>query len=179
MTKDQYLNLQKYFQAHQASKRLAHFFAMQVIFFYILLPFFLVWNELGREFIVASGLALVVSWGVLVQLIAFLHPVARPYQQYGFMPAGGSGLFSDIDKHLDSFPSGHITALVVLTLLMFMFDGPLVWVSLVTTILVAISRVILGYHRVRDMFGGLFLAISVVYILHILGVFLFIFDLIN
>ncbi len=179
MHKEQYVNLQKYFHAHKAQRRLAHFFAMQVVFFYVLLPFFLAWSERGREFIVATGLALIIAWGILVQLIAYLWPTARPYQKYKFLPAGGSGLFSDIDKHFDSFPSGHITALVVLTLIMFLFNSPLAWVSLLVTVLVATARVLLGYHYARDILGGFLVAILVVSLLHILGVFGFISSLVS
>ncbi len=179
MDKDQYLNLQKYFQSHKVLRRLAHFFAMQVVAIYVLVPFFLVWSERGREFIAATGLALVVSWGVLVQLIAFLHPTARPYQKYGFVPAGGDGLFSGLDTRLDSFPSGHVTALIALTLMIILFNSPLAWLSFFITVLVATARVLLGYHYLRDVLGGLLLAILVVYLLHIFGVFGFIFALVS
>lgn len=179
MNKKQYLYLQKYFHSHKIVGKVVHFFAMQIVVLYVLLPFFLVWSEWGREFIIASGLALVVSWGMLVQLIAFLYPTARPYQQYEFVPAGGSGLFSDIDIRRDSFPSGHVTALLVLTLIMFLSNISLAWVSLLVVVLVAIARVLLGYHYVRDMFGGLILAVLVIYVLHICGIFGFIFAMVS
>ncbi len=147
---------------------------MRVIYAYVCLPLVLAWTPLGRQLMVSIGLSLIVGWGILVQTVSFLFPVPRPYQKYKFIPVAGEGLFSDIEKRRDSFPSGHITSLAIISMLLFAYLPAAGVISFIILILASASRVALGYHYVADMIGGIAIAYIVLFGLSILGVFGFI-----
>jgi undecaprenyl-diphosphatase len=141
------------------------------VFAYVAMPFILVWFRVGREFVLSAGAALILSWGVCVQLIAFCFPKKRPYQEFGFIPLAGKGLFSRIDTRYDAFPSGHTTALITLTLVAWLFSPPLALLSLVLAFITATCRVLLGYHYISDILGGVMIAGVVVFALNSTGIF--------
>ncbi len=171
MSKDQYKDIHTYLSSRRALVRLLDFFATKVVYAYVALPFCVAWFKEGRQFIAMAGVALVLGWGVLVQLIAYLFPHKRPYQQFAFKPLAGKGLFSRIDTRYDSFPSGHTTALTILTLIMALYSIPLAIVSVAVVLLTMASRVLLGYHYPTDTVGGFFIAAFVVLSLQYSGFF--------
>lgn len=171
MSKDQYLQVQAYLATRTFFVRVLDFFAGQVVYVYVVLPFLLIWFPAGRAFIALAGAALIISWGVVVQLIALLLPYPRPYQKFKFTPLAGKALFSRVDSRFDAFPSGHTTAIATLTLVIGFFSLPFALVSGVILLCTALSRVMLGYHYPKDVIGGLVIASGVVWALHYSGFF--------
>lgn len=171
MTKGQYAYLHAYLTPHRGLVRLLDFFATKVVYAYVVLPFCVVWFSSGRQFIAMAGVGLAIGWGVLVQLVAYMFPGKRPYQKFGFKPLAGKGLFSRIDERYDSFPSGHTTALTILTLTIALFSTPFAILSAAIVLLTMASRVLLGYHYPKDVLGGFFLAVLVVIGLQYGGIF--------
>jgi undecaprenyl-diphosphatase len=79
----------------------------------------------------------------------------RPYQVHGEVAAGAAPL------DVFSFPSGHTLHAVAFTLVAVAYD-PELWMMLVPfTLLVAISRVVLGLHYPSDVLAGALLGASI------------------
>lgn len=171
MTKDHYLYLRTYLASHKFFVRTLDFFAGQVVYAYVALPFLLIWFRTGRAFIALAGAALIVSWGMVVHGIALLLPCPRPYQKFKFIPLAGKALFSRVDTRFNAFPSGHTTAIATLTLVIGYFSVPLALISGVVLLFTALSRILLGYHYPQDVIGGFVIASVVVYMLQFTGVF--------
>ena len=169
MQKKHYVQINQWLRNHKTVHALLDFFATRIVFLYVCIPFVLVWFVTGREYITLAGVGLLVAWGIVVQLIGLVLPVRRPYQAYGFVPSAGKGLFSHVDEQYDSFPSGHTTALGVLTVAALWFSPALALVSLVITLCTAGARVFLGYHYVQDVVAALVLSSVVMLVLQYSG----------
>ncbi|WP_456274195.1 phosphatase PAP2 family protein [Bacillus sp. AK031] len=59
-----------------------------------------------------------------------------------------------------SFPSGHSTAIFSITVPFMILYSPLVFILLPVSLLVALSRVVLGVHYPTDVFAGAFLGMG-------------------
>ena len=92
-------------------------------------------------------LAVIVSRGVLVEIIQFLWPVARPFAALGFTPLiGESGA---------SFPSGHASFFFALSFMLLAFDRKWAYWFVGLSLLNGLSRVFVGVHYPSDILGGI------------------------
>jgi membrane-associated phospholipid phosphatase len=161
MQQHQYVAVSAFLRIHTTILEFLHFFATEVIYGYVALPFVLVWSSAGRQYVVIAGVGLIVAWGIGVQAVALFLPRWRPYQEYKFRPLGGTGIFSHTHTTPNAFPSGHTTALTMLTLTALLFSPWLGVLSACITLCTAAARVLLGYHFVRDIFAGLALSVLI------------------
>ncbi len=174
MRKTQYQKIQKYLLKHQWLVPFLDFFATKVTYVYVISALFFLWSPLGRQVGYSVALSLFIAWGICVQACAYVFPLRRPYQMYGFTPLAGKGVFSQIDDNHDSFPSGHAVALAVATIFLFVISIPLGIVSLCVLGLSACARVVLGYHHAVDITAGVLLGTLVVSALHMIGLYAYI-----
>lgn len=171
MDRETYLWWQKYFQQHPALAWGTNLFASRLAALAVAVPLLVVWYPAGRLYVVWAGVCLLVGWLGLVQGIAALFPRRRPYQQFGFVPVGGVGLFSHVDTRPDAFPSGHTTALAVLAFSLFAFSSGAGMAVAMLAVAAGSARVLLGWHFVQDIAAGIALAGVVVAGLYYGGVF--------
>lgn len=174
MRKVHYQRVQKYLKSHLWLVYILDLFATKIIYLYVFSTLFFLWSPLGRQVGYSVAISLLISWGICVQACAYVFPLRRPYQMYGFTPLAGKGIFSHIDTNHDSFPSGHMVALSVATIFLFVVSVPLGLCSLLVMGLTATARVLLGYHHVVDMTAGILMGTLVVSVLHVVGLYAYI-----
>jgi membrane-associated phospholipid phosphatase len=174
MRKSQYEKTQIYLTSHAWLIPLLDFFSTKVTYLYMASAVLFLWTPFGRQVGYSLAISLFVAWGICTQACAYVFPLRRPYQKYGFTPLAGRGMFSRIDGDYDSFPSGHAVALAVVTIFLFVVSLPLGLSSLLVLGLSALSRVVLGYHYMVDITAGILLGTLVVSTLHMIGLYAYI-----
>ncbi|MBL8030770.1 MAG: phosphatase PAP2 family protein [Candidatus Doudnabacteria bacterium] len=174
MRKTQYEKTQAYLTGHAWLIPLLDFFSTKVTYLYMASAVLFLWTPLGRQVGYSLAISLCVAWGICTQACAYVFPLRRPYQKYGFTPLAGRGMFSRVDADYDSFPSGHTVALAVVTIFLFVVSLPLGLSSLLVLGLSALSRVVLGYHYMVDITAGILLGTLVVSTLHMIGLYAYI-----
>lgn len=83
---------------------------------------------------------------LLVSGVRYLLRTPRPYDVYDLPGVGG--------KHIGSFPSRHAFSIFLLGTVSFLLSPLLGAVTLVFGVLLAVCRVLLGLHFVRDVAAG-------------------------
>lgn len=179
MRKTQYEKTQAYLTRHAWLIPFLDFFSTKVVYVYVVSAVFFLWTPLGRQVGYSVAISLCIAWGICLQVCAYIFPLRRPYQKYGFTPLAGMGVFSRVDADYDSFPSGHAVALAVATIFLFVVSVPLGVCSLLVLGLSAVSRVVLGYHYMVDVTAGILLGTLVVSTLHMIGLYAYIVTVIH
>lgn len=138
------------------AKYLPYLLVMAVIFFVLRHK---VWKEKILVFITVA-LSLILSRGILTEVIRFFYDRPRPFEALNFTP-----LFLDSNP---SFPSGHAAFFFALAFAVFYFNRK--WGSwfLIFAFVNSLARVISGVHWPSDILGGIGAALfsfGVVYIL--------------
>ena len=105
----------------------------------LVLAFFASWQRA-----LCTALALAVPF-LLVSLLRRVVNLARPYEVYGFYEVPPR------DKHAASFPSRHTLSATLISVLFFSYSLPVGIVLSALTLALAVLRVLLGYHFVRDV----------------------------
>lgn len=109
-------------------------------------------GAVGRVWgICVAGLTLILSRGILVEIISFLFVRARPNVVMGFDAL--------IPAFTPAFPSGHASAFFALSAVVYFLDkrwGSWFWGL---AALNAVSRVIVGVHWPTDILGGFVVAV--------------------
>jgi len=141
--------------AHTAVQTL--FLAIAVVAVYAL-PVVLIWlfwrnQAADRRTVAKIFIAVVISWRIFSQALgAFL------YGQYGFRdrPFALEGLREFFfERPEKAFPSDHAVVLTVVVLLLFRFGYPKLggW-FIIALLLTALGRVVVGFHFLGDVLGG-------------------------
>lgn len=140
------------------------------------------WLRLGFAGISRAGNG--VFWYALLALLPILYGAAGVYTGLRLVAAGVLGLLiykllkgrlvrhrpatryraiqqgaAPLDRY--SFPSGHTLHAVAFTTLGIQHDVRLAWILLPFTVLVALSRVVLGLHYPSDVLAGLFIGLVI------------------
>lgn len=153
MTRDLYIKFQNIFANSNQVRFLVVLFAEYSIFVFCFLGLSLLWHPAGVFVLIGATLSMVLARLVLAQAIYFLLPSPRPYQLYGLKPPF-SKLFSWKHKQLDSFPSGHTSAMVGFAAFIAWFFPFLGLLGLGFALLTAGARVATGFHFLLDIFAG-------------------------
>ncbi len=116
---------------------------------------FLFWTG-GWKIVLLAGFSGIVARYLVCELIIRFYKKPHPYQSLNFnVPT--SWLFSRQDKRSDAFPSQHTTTAAAIAVVFWLFSP--VWgaVAMAAAIIIGIARIILGYHDIWDVVGGLFI----------------------
>lgn len=101
---------------------------------------------------VSTALTLILSRGLITEIIRFVYNRPRPFEVLG-----GPPLFIP-DTH-SSFPSGHAAFFFALALTLFYFDKKWGWWFLGLALLNGLARIFAGVHWPSDILGGLAVAL--------------------
>lgn len=164
----QYLNWQKKLSDSTAFRRFWSWWAFYGILFAMAFsPYYLTFKG-GWKILVLAFLSGLVAHYVFCKLIHLIHKKPHPYQRLKFK-VETSRVFSLSDDVQDAFPSEHVTTMAAVVTIFFLFWQPLGYVGFAILILVAVARIILGYHDVSDVFwGSIFGALSGLLVAHFL-----------
>lgn len=134
---------------------------------YFLIAAFVAWvfgKYEGRQRLYVSSfalLALIISRGVLTELIRFAYHRQRPFAALDLIP-----LIEQADK--GSFPSGHAAFYFALAAVLWMRDRRLGNYFFAIAAVMGLARVFVGVHWPMDIVGGALIALLGVYIVRLL-----------
>lgn len=125
------------------------------VFWYTLMAVLLLYYQAYALPAVLHMLAVALAGTVIYKLVKFKTLRPRPFNVYPAIICNG--------KVLDqfSFPSGHTLHAVSFSLIVVFYFPGLVWLVLPFTVLVALSRPILGLHYPSDVLAGALLGASI------------------
>lgn len=98
-------------------------------------------------FLSLSLLSVIISRGLLTELIQYFYSRPRPYQFFNFNPL--------IESLGPSFPSGHAVVLFSLGISIFLFRRRWGAIFLFLSLLVSLARIFVGVHWPSDIFTGI------------------------
>lgn len=154
MISDQtYFNWQKRIQAKDAFGRFWLFFGTRGIVLFAVPAIFILVKPQGWKILlltIASGLF---ARYVICELFVLFYKKPHPYQRIEFTPPTW-WLFSLQDGRFDSFPSQHTATSTAISIVIFLFFPVWGWLCFVLSAVVAMGRVVLGYHDIRDVVAG-------------------------
>jgi undecaprenyl-diphosphatase len=120
-----------------------------ILFLFFVIRLFMVKSlKLRYYYFFLASLAVIISRGIVTEVIRFLFEVSRPFVELGFDP---------LINHAatPSFPSGHMAFLIPLTIVVAKMNRRAGWQFGALTLLVGISRVFSGVHWISDILGGI------------------------
>ena len=115
----------------------------------ILIPIFIRRDFIYSILVFCTGAG---AW-VMVYIIKNIFMIPRPFVTLHIIP-----LFMETGF---SFPSSHVTVISALTVLIWNINRKLGIVFLISTILIGISRMIIGVHYPIDVVAGIFLGVII------------------
>jgi undecaprenyl-diphosphatase len=127
------------------------FFANYLAYFLGLAFLLLVWRQNGwrrKLYLFAEGaLAVIVSRGLITEIIRFFYYHPRPFDALGFTPL--------IPESGASFPSGHMTFFFALAMVVWYANRKWgIW-FFVLSALIGVARIYVGVHWPLDILGGI------------------------
>lgn len=108
------------------------------------------WKKKVLVFI-TGALAVILSRGIITELIRFVYDRPRPFEALDFEP-----LFLDLHP---SFPSGHAAFLFALGAAVFYFNKKWGWWFLGLALINGLARMAAGVHFPSDILGGILVAL--------------------
>jgi undecaprenyl-diphosphatase len=116
-----------------------------LIIFAILLPFFINKNYI---YSILTFFTVVFAW-ICGDIIKYIFMIKRPFMELGITPLFLENGFS--------FPSSHVTVMAALSIIIWNFNRKLGIVFLIFTILIGLSRMVIGVHYPMDVVAGGFI----------------------
>ena len=107
-------------------------------------------------------LTVIISRGIIAQLIRFFYFKPRPFVTLGFEP-----LLAQNPAEA-AFPSGHMSVYFALILPLFLINKRWGWYGVAAVSLMGLSRVFVGVHWPSDIIGGMAVALVSFYIVKFL-----------
>lgn len=154
-------------EGQELLKALLSFLAHSGDSWYIEMALFLIWFfTKGKAHTVSAYFAgSVIIQAFIVIAIKFLIKRERPQGSWGTV-------YRNTDPH--SFPSGHAARAIMLSVLAFSFNLPLIgWITLLWGILLSFARVALGVHYLVDIIAGWIIGILLGFLMASLKPFFF------
>jgi undecaprenyl-diphosphatase len=112
-----------------------------------------------RVYVFCEGaLAVILSRGIITEIIRFFYHHQRPYSFYNFTPL--------ISESGWSFPSGHATFFFALAMTIWYIDHKWGWTYFALVTIMAIARVYVGVHWPLDIIGGAIIGIGSAMFVH-------------
>ncbi len=102
-------------------------------------------------------LSLIISRGIIAEVIRFIYSRPRPFEALGFDPVFAAA------KEGGAFPSGHMTGYAIFVLPAFYLNRKWGWIYLVSVLSMGVARIYGGVHWPTDILGGLVIAFAVSY----------------
>ncbi len=138
------------------------FFAKYLIYFLVLgmlVFFFRMEGKRKRLFFLGESLlAALLARGVVTEAIRFFYTHPRPFDALGFTPLiGESG---------NSFPSGHMTFLFALAMVLYFYNKKWGLWYMAASFAVGIARIFAGVHWPADVLGGIVIGILSAILVH-------------
>ena len=155
MSEFSYIKLNHYMLARpRLSKVLVILCKAITLAFYIMYPLFLL---IGFYYFGTAMLKLALVPFVSIVILSLISAklnLPRPYEQFDITP-----LYNKKTKG-KSFPSRHTFAVFIITFTLFFFVSPFIFfILLILSLALAILRVLLGVHLVRDVLAGFLFAL--------------------
>ncbi len=136
------------------------------------LPYFLVFAALiavlvlytdwRKRFIAYAfmALSLILSRGLLTEIIHFIYDHPRPFVTLQFTPL--------VPESGSSFPSGHTTLFFALAAVIWYFNKKLGWYFIAGATIIGIARVFVGVHWPLDILGGIIVGLLSTWLVKVL-----------
>ena len=124
-------------------------------------------REQSRAQVLAFGTALMLGY-IMARLIALRFDVPRPFVTYLPVRSGVEGAFDDL-RTFGSFPSDHAVLLAGLPVALSYWNRFWCWIWTGLAIVLALTRVAVGFHYPSDMVGGAL--IGVVMVASLMGIY--------
>lgn len=140
----------------------------------ILIAGILILKEKGWQgkiyFFSLISLSIILSRGIIAEIIKFFYPVSRPFSALNFEP------LVNHSNAYNSFPSGHATFYFALAFAIFWFfykrgepaGIKLGWQFLVGTLFISVARVFSGVHWPLDILAGALIGIASVFLVELI-----------
>lgn len=137
------------------------FFAEYAAYILVIVALFLILREKRWKrkiyFFSLASLSIILSRGIITEVIRFFYHSPRPFVVLGFKPL--------LYDYAYSFPSGHMAAYVALSLTIFYLNKKAGYWFFGTTFFMGIARIFVGVHWPSDILGGVIVAISSFYLI--------------
>ena len=131
---------------------------------YILLLGFIAWCLAQskwrlRSLILAEGaMAVILSRGIITEIIRFLYHSPRPFDALSLTPLIGESGYS--------FPSGHAAFFFAIAATIFFYNRPFAWWFSAFAFVNGIARIVSGVHWPLDILGGIGVGILSAILVH-------------
>ena len=134
-------------------------------YFLVVAALIIIWH-LGNwkkriHFFSFLALALILSRGIITELIRFFYHQPRPFMALDFIP-----LIEPVNQ--GAFPSGHAAFYFALAGVVWLLNKNLGWRFVGAAVLMGLARVFVGVHWPLDILGGAAIGIISVYIVYLL-----------
>lgn len=153
ISENQYLAWQKKLGENKIFRWFWVFCGIYIILAYFCVSLYLLFLHQYKIVLIAL-VAFVFSRFVICEIVYFFYKRRRPCQRLNFIPPQSRLFISWVNKRFDSFPSGHASSLVAISVACLFFSLPLGVLGLLGAIFNSAGRIVLGYHYVSDIFAG-------------------------
>ena len=160
MKKETYLKMMNYIRAHKALERglvfANHFLTGIVYISFLVLLFALIYNkEVDKtiRILLVCGIPF-----VLVSVFRYFFDAKRPYAKFDYEPIVAK------EKEGQSMPSRHVFSAFVIAFAFAYINLKFSIIFFIVALLIAIHRVIVGVHFIRDVLAGALIGIIAGYI---------------
>ncbi|MEK7657997.1 MAG: phosphatase PAP2 family protein [Patescibacteria group bacterium] len=140
----------------------AVFFADYFGYFLILIVLILFLREKNWRkriyFFSLAFISLILSRGIITEIIRFFYERQRPFLFLGFQP-----LLDYVQN--GSFPSGHAAFFFALALTVFYFNKLWGWRFLAMATVISLARIFVGVHWPSDVLAGAFIGLGSVFLI--------------
>lgn len=149
MTRQTYLKISSFFSSHTKIKQFALFVQKGLeLLIYILYPLFLIYLFVGENNFCIWSAMLCLSGLIIISIVRKLVNAKRPYEVFD------TSSIIKKDTKGNSFPSRHVFSATVIAMNVLAVCLPAGIVLLVCALVIAILRVVLGVHFIKDVVAG-------------------------